>query len=301
MVLQQTILIMKTNRYFIILMISIAMSCKSNLSNSNPSNTIEAFSENKESILIESKTFDKTLDFTSFSKKVLIGKSLLNTSIRYDITFVNCVFNKPVLAYKNSANNTHNVVSFWGHVNFIDCKFMNTVNFRASKFLGQCNFTKSEFFNSTNFEETSFSLNAYFNWSVFEKDVRFQNSFFNQKASFMNTTFSKNVSFQSSIFNSDAQFSASKFYNYTDFSLTQHRGNTFYNFSEFFSTLDISYSIFINTISLNNSTHTNTTLKGTKFMGKTDFIDVNTKKGFNSNGSFFLFERPNIDTLTKNN
>jgi len=285
---------MKTNQYLFIFFLISFMGCKSNKqsSSSEKANTLKALSTNKTSIYIEDKTFDDILDFTSFSNKILIGKALYNTSITYDITFVNCTFNKPVLAYKATNGNAHNITSFWGHINFIECRFKDIVSFRASKFMGQCNFTKSEFFGRTNFEESSFNLNTFFNWSTFDKDVRFQNSFFNQKANFMNTTFSENVSFQSSIFNSDAQFSSSKYYNYADFSLTQHRGSTFYNFSEFYGSLDISHSVFLNSFSMNYSGHKKTSINNSRFMGKTNFTDIKVKKNLNLEGCFFLFDKP---------
>ncbi|WP_299124056.1 hypothetical protein [uncultured Winogradskyella sp.] len=292
---------MKTRQYVLILIFTIAMSCKSNQPKTDKLNSFEILSNNEGHLYMENKTFDKELDFTSFSKRILIGKDLYNTSIKYDITFINCVFNKAVLAYKSTDKNSHNIASFWGHVNFIDCKFMDVVNFRASKFFGQCNFTKSEFLDTVNFEESSFSLNTYFNWSSFEKEVRFQNSFFNQKANFMNTTFYNNASFQSSIFNSDAQFSSSKFHKYTDFSLTQHRANTFFNFSEFYDRLDISNSVFANDISMNNSSHLNTTFSGSKFMGRTNFIEIKIKKNLDFKSSFFLFEKPMIEGLIVKN
>ncbi|WP_430467689.1 hypothetical protein [Winogradskyella ouciana] len=292
---------MKLSKYSLILLIAMTASCKSNPSSSNKAGNFETLSENKTSISIEGKTFDNELDFTSFADKILIGKALYNTSIKYDITFINCVFKKPVLAYKNSVDNAHNITSFWGHVSFIECKFMDTVSFRASKFLGQCNFTKSEFFSTVNFEESSFNLNAFFNWSSFEKQVRFQNSFFNQKANFMDTTFSENVSFQSSIFNSDAQFSSSKFYKYADFSLTQHRGNSFYDFSEFFGTLDLSHSSFSNSFSINNNKHKDILFNNTKFMGKTSFIELDFSKDLNFDGSFFLLKRPKTNSIAQEN
>ena len=241
------------------------------------------------SILITDKEFNSPIDFTEITEQILINENILQVNIRVPVTFKNCVFKKPVIAYKKVSSNEVILSAFWGNLSFIDCVFEDQVNFRETIVYGITNFTKSHFNSFANFEGVSFNQNTYFTNAIFEKETRFQNSFFSKKSNFLNTTYLDKTSFQNGTFNGELQFSNSTFNAYADFSLVDCKDNVFFNYAIFESTADFNNSNFYQNFNFIKTQNKMTTFNHSKFLGNTKFYDSEgAYKNFKS--CFFLFK-----------
>ena len=80
------------------------------------------------SILITDKEFNSPIDFTEITEQILISENIFQVNIKVPVTFKNCVFKKPVIAYKKGSSNEVIVSAFWGNLSFIDCVFEDQVN-----------------------------------------------------------------------------------------------------------------------------------------------------------------------------
>lgn len=246
-------------------------------------------------VYIENKTIEEVMDFTSFSETHLISEGVYQVNINSNITFKNCVFRKPVQAFRKMENGDIVLTSFRGNLTFIDCIFKEEVSFRGSSIMGRTDFTGSAFNVAANFEELICHENAFFSRAKFEGDLRFQNSFFHQKANFMTIECFGNTSFQNSTFISEAQFSAGRFYSYVDFALIDCRAKVLFNYVEFKGKADFGSSIFFQDFDFVNTRNTTTSFDNCHFLGKVRFDKSEAVTSLSFKGSYFLLGTPELD------
>lgn len=179
-------------------------------------------------LYFENKTFKDTLNFTQLQSRIL-GKRV-GEAIEENLTFVNCVFEAPVLAYVKKGLRNETLVHFKGKVSFINCVFKDEVNFRGSSFLGDMIMTDAIFLKKVNFQDAIFMQKVNFYNSKFAEDLAFQNARFYHRSSFMEVKISGNASFQSCVFHDDVNFAVSIAFQYMDFSLCRFYGYAIFDY-----------------------------------------------------------------------
>lgn len=287
----------KSMKYSLLAFVVLAqLSCATQNSSTKEDNSIKNLIQKNQPVYIENQTIDELIDFTSFLDKHLISEGIYQVNILSGITFKNCVFTKPVTAFKKMNDGSSVLTSFQGNLSFIGCIFKEDVNFRGSSIKRRTDFTGSTFNESANFEELNCHENAFFNNSIFEGDSRFQNAFFNQKANFMSVECYDTISFQNSFFNLELQFSASKFYKYADFSLIDCRGKVLFNYAEFMDKADLSNSIFFQDFDFTNTRNKTTSFNNSRFLGKVRFNKTEVESAMTFAESYFLLDHPKIDS-----
>lgn len=287
-------------KHLIILLVAfVCLSCISqNASVKSKDLSVADLVKSGKAIVIKDKIFEDEIDFTAFVRTQFVGIDVDQAEIASSITFVECVFNKPVTAYSSNSDKTV-IANFKSNVSFVGCKFNTDVSFRGSSFLGRLDFTNTKFFGTTSFEEISAFQNAYFSDCYFDGEVRFQNSFFMQKVNFMNTQFNKSVSFQNAVFNSEAQFSVTKYYGYADFSLVDCRDHIFFNYAEFHERAALSNAHFGKDINFVSTKNKNTRFDNSKFFGKTQMDKISVTERISLIDCFYLFGQPNLEFIAK--
>lgn len=283
-------------RYFVIMMVALVqMSCATPNTSTKEENSMKDLVRRDQPIYMEHQTIDEAIDFTSFLDSHLISEGVYQVNVRSGITFKNCVFNKPITAFKTLENGNLVLTAFHGNLSFIDCIFKEDVNFRGSSIYGRTDFTGSTFNVSANFEELNCHENAFFNQSVFEGPLRFQNAFFNQKANFMSVQCYDTINFQNSFFNAELQFSAGLFYKYVDFTLIDCRGKVLFNYAEFRDTANFSHSYFNQDFNFVNTKNNSTNFNNCRFLGQVRFNKTEVATSLNFKESYFLLDLPEID------
>ncbi|WP_026755658.1 pentapeptide repeat-containing protein [Sediminibacter sp. Hel_I_10] len=277
----------------------IQLSCATPNSPTKENRSMKALIKNDQPVYFENETFNERIDFTSFLDKHLISEGIYKVKVNSGITFKNCIFNKPVTAFKTIQNGSTVLASFGGNVSFINCIFKDTVNFRGSSIYGRTDFTRSTFRVEGNFEELNCHENAFFNGCIFEGPARFQNSFFNQKSNFMSVECYDAISFQNALFNSELQFGAGKFFKYADFTLIDCRGKVFFNYAEFKGKAEFSYAIFAQDFDFVNTNSHTVNFNSARFLGMVRFNKAEVKSSINLKDAYFLFETPDIDSSTQ--
>jgi hypothetical protein len=287
-------------KYAILVLVAIVLlSCISQNAGTNKKEmSVADLIKSGQPVVIKDKVFDDEIDFTKYVSNLFVGVKISQAEIASSITFVECVFNKPVKSYHSSDDGTI-VTHFKSNVTFVGCKFNAEVNFRGSTFLGRLDFTNSKFFESTNFEEISSFQNAHFGDCYFDGEVRFQNSFFMQKANFMNSQFNKTTSFQNAVFNAELQLSVAKFLGYADFSLIDCRGHALFNYVEFHDRAAISNAHFAKDLSFLSTKNENTRFDKTKFFGKVQMDKSTVSEQLSMANCFYLLGTPNLDFIAK--
>jgi len=283
-------------KYVVLIWVALVqMSCATQNSSPNEDRSMKDLIKNSQSVDINDKTINDIVDFTSYVDKHLISEGVYQVNINSNITFKNCIFKKPVIAYKREENGNIVLTSFKGTISFIDCIFKEDVNFRGSSIYGRTDFTGSTFNLNANFEELNCHENAFFNKTIFEGPLRFQNAFFNQKANFMNAGFFDSVSFQSSVFNAELQFSAAKFYKYADLTLIDCRAKVLFNYAEFRDNAELSHSIFFQDFDFVSTKNKTTNFDNCRFLGLARFDKTEVVSSLSFMQSYFLLKTPEID------
>ena len=128
-------------KYLVLFLVGfVLLSCISqNKSTSQKDATIATLVKTGQPIVIKGKIFEDEIDFTTYVRKQFVGINIDQAEINSPITFVECVFNQPVVAYHNSDEGTV-LTHFKSNVSFVGCKFNNDINFRGSTFLGRVDF-----------------------------------------------------------------------------------------------------------------------------------------------------------------
>lgn len=253
---------------------------------------MEKIIQNGEPLVIENQTIDTALDFTNILQQTLVSDGIYEVQVKGPITFKNCTFTKPVIAYKKTANGIVNT-NFHANVSFLECVFEEEVNMRGMTVYGKTNFSKSIFHKKAVFEESSLFQKAYFLNCRFDEELRFQNTVFFQFANFLRTEFNKVSSFQSVQFRDDAQMGDTEFYGYADFSLTEFSGNALFNYAKFTDRAIFSNAIAYKRFEMMGSQHKDTQITGYRFMGETKW-DEAPPKGVTFKDNLHLFNK-NVD------
>lgn len=283
-------------KYFILILVaSVQLSCATQNSSTSEDTSMKQLIKNNQPVYIENQTIDDDIDFTSFVNSHIISEGIYQVTINSGITFKNCVFKKPVKAYRKLENGHIVLTSFRGNVSFINCIFKETFNFRGSSIYGKTDFTDSTFNIDANFEELNCHENALFIRSKFEGSLRFQNAFFIQKANFMSAQFFDSVSFQNSVFNSEFQCSATTFYKYADFTLVNYRGKALFNYAEFREKADLSHSVFGQDLDFISTKNNITNFDNCRFLGMSRFNKMEVITTLSFKKSFFLLDAPEIN------
>lgn len=287
-------------KYFILILVaSVQLSCATQNSSANEDSSMKDLIKKNQPVYIENQTIDEAIDFTTFVNPHKISEGVYQVTINSGVTFKNCVFKKPVNAFKKLENGNIIFTSFHGNVSFIDCIFMESVNFRGCSIYGKTNFSDSTFNVDVNFEELIYHENALFNRCKFEGSLRFQNSFFNQKANFMNAHFFDTVSFQNSVFNSEFQCGATLFYKYADFTLIDCRGKALFNYAEYREKADLSHSVFAQDFDFVSTKNNTTSFNNCRFFGSARFNKTEVITSLSFKNSYFLLDTPVIDVSSK--
>lgn len=283
-------------KHFVLMLVALVqISCATQNSSTNEDISMKNLIKTNQSVYVENQTIDEAIDFTTFLDTHLISEGIYQVKVNSGITFKNCIFNKPVIAFKKIENGRVVVTSFQGNVSFIDCIFKDDVTFRGSSIYGRTDFTGSTFNVNANFEELKSHENAFFNQCIFEGSLRFQNAFFSQKANFMSIECYDTLSFQNSLFNSELQFSAGKFYKYADFTLIDCRGKVLFNYAEFKDKADFSNSIFSQDFDFVNTKNNTTRFNNSRFLGVVRFNKTEVSSSLSFKESYFLLKTPDID------
>ncbi len=184
-------------------------------------------------VFIDGQTFEEPVDLTLWLSAQLVSEGIYQVQTASPITFRNCTFKKPVLAFTQDRPDHTVITQLLCNVSFLNCEFRDTVSFRGASLIGRSDFSRSTFLGPVNFEEATFYNQAFFNACQFNGAARWQNAVFLQKAHFMDARFERNAYFQSTVFQGDAQFSLAEFAGYADFSLIHSSQNAYFNYSSF--------------------------------------------------------------------
>ncbi len=147
-----------------------------------------------ENIYYKDTTIIGKFDFTKIKgtdrEDINIHRSYVNSGI----TFINCVFEDNVIAYKKSGSDYYKVM-FQRNVSFRGSTFKKIARFRATQFMGKAIFRDVVFKHNANFRSAQFVGNANFKNSKFNRNAIFNNVQFIGRVSFKDTTFRRNESF----------------------------------------------------------------------------------------------------------
>lgn len=188
-----------------------------------------------------------------------------DTTINFDISINNCVFENEITIQNCTFNGEFNFINnIFDNVEFSNSTFKYKCHFMGSKFHGttrfSCNFNDNVIFGLSTEDDkkkTEFFGETCFAGTTFEKKVRFLSCIFHQHTSFNNTTFNDLVDFYGATFKFPQQFRKTDFnsvavFNYTvfekeaQFIYCSNKPSSYINFqnSIFKKGLDISRSNF---------------------------------------------------------
>jgi uncharacterized protein YjbI with pentapeptide repeats len=193
------------------------------------------------------------LDFTSIKDQYILSATTLQSPVKSNIFFFNCVFMGNVSATgtytKDKATLKKNTL-FEKNVTFSNCDFRQNVNFEEATVEGKMDFSQSVFGGKASFNgvklvgyrnslsgmtaEGEFTMistiiygnlncmNATFNGITSFQELsvqilQFSNTTFREKVDFSNMTVFKNAYFNYVVFNEDATFSFSRYLGNLDF------------------------------------------------------------------------------------
>ena len=266
-------------------------------SSSTPEAELARRLRNGQEVIVENETFEAGLDLTQLLEAHLISGGVYRFHTASSITFRNCTFQGPVLAYAKEGPKRSVLGAFGSNVSFIGCDFRAEVNFRGARIAGWADFTQCTFDGPVSFEECLFQDQAFFSACVFNRDLRMQNAVFQHKAHFMDARFEAPALFQGASFRGPLQFSVAEFFDYADFSLLHCAQGAYFNYSRFhdrahfgrahfgaqadFMSLDLKEGVF----------------QGGRFFGETRFQEATSSGPVDFSNCFFLFGKPDLGSF----
>jgi len=197
------------------------------------------------------------LDFSKSSEPFLVSAHSLQTEIKSNIFFSNCIFLGKVTSNGKWRGNANVKSCFRNNLIFFDCDFRGEVNFSETVVYGLLNFSKSTFRENSDFSGMNvLSKDAYFSEIKVEKRFSMIYSLFADNLYVISSTFADNVSFQETTVNGKFILNNSVFQKRPGFDLMKINGKAYFNYTKFEDGVNFS---------------------GTRFMVKPDIIET----GFN--------------------
>ena len=247
-----------------------------------------------ENVYYVNKVITDNFDFTSIQEENDEAKGVLRSYVSSSITFIDCIFEGKVIAFRKDDKNKSHFVSFEKNLTFINSEFKEEVNFKDIAVKGIVNFSGSTFYKKANFEGGFFSYkNVYFSEAIFKDELRCQRAIFEGNVSFLKSVFEGVTSFQNALFKGNAQFGAAKFFEYTDFGSVTVNSGFFFNYADFFKKAVFSNSYLRGRTEFIQSKFNHITeFKKVVFGGKTKFTNSTFSGTINFEGSVFLLGKP---------
>ena len=254
-----------------------------------------------ENVYYVNKVISDELDFTSIQAENDESKGALRSYVSSSITFIDCIFEGKVIAFRKDDKNKSHFVSFEKNLTFINSEFKDEVNFKETTVKGIVNFSGSTFNKKANFEGAFFSYkNVYFSEATFKDELRCQRVVFEGNVSFFKSVFEGVASFQNALFKGNAQFGAAKFFEYTDFGSVTVNSGFFFNYADFLKKAIFSNSYFRGRTEFIQSKFNHISeFKKVVFGGKTKFTNSTFNGTINFEGSVFLLGKPMTDGIIK--
>ena len=188
----------------------------------------------------ENTTIVGVLDMTSaeeelpdLPRKKMWGGDNIESTLRGDISFVNCTFEDHVYAYFNDKNIDHTdgnseytfIVHFKGDVKFTACNFQKRAWFKYSEFDEDSDFSGTQFEGSSTFKYAQFPEKTSFANTTFEDDNTFKYTKFSEFVSFENAHFHEDAIFKYTKFKDGVSMNNTNFHDDLDFKYTEIRGD----------------------------------------------------------------------------
>jgi len=193
-----------------------------------------------EDVIYENATIVGVFDMTSaeeelpdLPRKKMWGGDNIESTLRGDISFINCTFAGDVYAYFNDKNIDHTdgnseytfIVHFDGDVTFKDCIFKERAWFKYSEFDEDSDFSGTRFEGSTTFKYTDFPERTSFANTLFEDDSTFKYTKFSEHVSFENAEFYEDAIFKYTKFKDGVTMKNAIFHDDLDFKYTEIKGD----------------------------------------------------------------------------
>ncbi|MBI4648930.1 MAG: hypothetical protein HY738_20665 [Bacteroidia bacterium] len=257
---------------------------------------------NSQNIFYSKVTIAGDLDFTKAIKEAPESGNSLKSYINSSITFIECIFEGKVIAFRKGEKEENHLVTFERNLSIIDSKFLQDIELKNACIKGVIDFSGSSFFKKAIFEGCSFTGNSNnFTKTKYSDEARFQRAYFLSDVTFLYAVFEGAAGFQSAVFMGNVQFGATKFKQYADFSnLTVHNGY-FFNYAEFENNVIFNNSSIDSRAEfMNVAFKKQAEFKRIKFSGITKFTQAVFTGKIDFSNSIFFTGKPETTGIIKN-
>ncbi len=209
----------------------------------------------KETVTYQNVTIMGTLDLTELANKQqkdgdFWGSEGYRSTVEVPLTFRNCTFQKPVLAYKAveterrllGSNSLVYTADFTEMVLFENCTFEQESAFKYSMFRQRAVFTGSTFRDEALFKYAKFRAVADFSGANFRGIANFKYAKFNEAIAFEKSRFDRYADFKYTDFDEGVNFGKAEFDGTADFKYVHFPRNTNFEQTRFAGTTDFKYT-----------------------------------------------------------
>ena len=237
------------------------------------------------------------LNFSEAKDAHILSIAYIQTPVRSNIFFINCVFMGKVSATE-MYEKMQKVVSFEKNVTFFNCDFRGEVNLDNMIVRGELSVAKSTFRSPTSFNHIAVFGERNSFWEIVaESSFAMAHPHFHGDVNFMDAKFQKYTSFQGMKVNS-LQFNNTYFTKGVDFSNIIVYGNTFFNYAKFEENALFPYSKFFGDVDfLHNNYQNQSDFSKSFFYGQSRFNDTVFNGEANFSGSVFI-QSPQMERIT---
>jgi hypothetical protein len=214
------------------------------------------------------------LNFSDSAEPFIFSTSALQTEIKSNIFFSNCIFLGKVTANEKKSNIPVRC-KFNNNLIFFNFDFRDEVNFNGAIVFGM-NFSKSTFREKTDFNNIAvWAKDSYFQEINAEKEFTLINALIFGNLYFQNSVFKGKTSFQSASVKGTLMFNYCTFEENAGLDLMETGGDAFFNHVQFAKWTNFSWSRFMNTTNFANAIFENkATFEKTIFLNTVDFEGV---------------------------